>query len=182
MDVFRKQPIAITVAQGVDEELARFLPSTKPPPGVDQPEPAGEEGCLGHAKIIAVGITHHVLPAQQVPLNCGNSADEARVVRLDQANLRKEQNARIELLDAEPGGKGFTLLAPCPLEQSGLHGGSNLRPLGGSILETEMGGDRGETAATGPAHRGRISMNVRPAAIFPDASVGLEGQLRRLQP
>src|SRR4029078_1124122 len=48
------------------------------------------------------------------------------------------------------------------------------------IGETEMRCDRREPATGRPAHRRRVGVDMRPAAIFPDARVGGEGKLRRL--
>ena len=52
--------------------------------------------------------------------------------------------------------------------------------MGGALLHAEMLGDRAETVAAGPAHRGRMGVHAVAAAVFPDTRVGLEGKPRRL--
>ena len=63
MDVLSQQAITIAVLQGIDEEIARLLTASDPPPSVDQPEPTREERRFGHPEVVGIRVAHHVVAA-----------------------------------------------------------------------------------------------------------------------
>src|ERR1700746_2509587 len=141
MNVFGQEAVSIAVSERVDEQVTSLLAAAEPPPGVDQPEPASEERRFGHAEVILVRITHHVISAQKLALDRINGPHEARVGGLDQPGLRQEQHPRIENIETETRGEGFTGLAPRLLEQSVLNLGCLVSPLACALGKPEMRGD-----------------------------------------
>ena len=180
MNVLGQQPVAVAVFESIDEQVARLLAPPDPPPGVDQPEATNQERRFGHAKVVGVGVAHDVVAARELAANDGDSLRVAGIVRLYQADLWEQQDARIEIIQAKTGGERSSLLAPGLLQKSALQAVCRLRPMCSAVVQAEMGGDCRQATAAGPAHRRGIGMNVGAAAIFPDAGVGREGKLRRL--
>src|SRR6185295_8299253 len=154
-----------------------ILPSTDRPERVDQPETANEEGSLGHAEIVGAAVAHNVEVELEFHFDRVDGRDEARVGRLDRAELGQQQNACIEVLRPKRRHEGTTLRIPRLLEHLGQDRVCMLTPVLRAVRETEMPRDRFEPLAAGPAHRDRVSVDPLALAIFPNARVRHEREL-----
>src|SRR5215471_17073818 len=141
MNVFGQQAVSIAVSERVDKQVASLLAAAEPPPSVDQPEPAGEERRFGHAEVILVRVTHHVVAAQKLALDRFDGPHEARVGGLDQPSLGQEQHARIENIEVKASGESLARIAPRLLEQSVLNPGCLVSPLACAFGKPEMRSD-----------------------------------------
>jgi len=65
------------------DTIARILAPAERPPGVDQPEPADQEGRNRQSEIVRAGITHDVGLAQKLALQGRDGALEARIFGFD---------------------------------------------------------------------------------------------------
>ena len=181
MDVLSQQAVAIAVSQSIDEEIARLL--RRPihhQASINQNDTSGmplrASRSHPHLHSASRGCRVRALAPMAATV-----LRETRIVRLDQANLGQEQDARIEVVQTEPGGEGAALLAPGLLEQSILNFICRRRPVCSAVVQAEMRGDCRQATAAGPTHCRGIGMNVAAAAIFPDARVGRERELCRLE-
>src|SRR6185436_13832852 len=83
---------------------------------VDAPERAHVERGLGLAEIVGRFIAAHERPVAQHRLERIDGLDEARILRVDEADLGHEKDARIEVLAAEALDEGLPAFAPRLLE------------------------------------------------------------------
>ena len=86
----------------------------------------------------------------------------------------KQQHAGVEIVGAERRGERAALLVPGAVDQGGVDRLGDRIPIFGAIGEPDAVGDRRQPLTAGPAHRRRMGVDARAAAIFPDAGVGLE--------
>src|SRR5919204_625517 len=118
--------------------------------------------------------------AEKFPFHGLDGADEARIVSLDHAQVRQQQNARVKIIRAESGSEGLAFLVPRSLQKRLMHRLGNGIPMRRAIGKTQPAGNGGEPVAAGPAHRRRVGVDALSPAIFPNAVVGLQSELSRL--
>src|SRR5713226_7967814 len=138
--------------------------TTERPPGIDQPEPANEEGGCRQAEIVRRRVTHNVLLAQKFALHGLDRAHEARVFDLDDAEIGQQQNAGIEVIGSKRRGKGLSLVVPSAAEERIEDGLSDGVPMGGAIRKPKLRGNSSKALTACPAHRGRMGMDALSAA------------------
>src|SRR5262249_57280080 len=131
--------------QRVNEQVTRLLATTKRPPGVDEPKPANQESRSRQAEVVRRSITHNVLFTQKFALHRLDGTDEARIVGLDHAEVRQQQNACIEIIRAEGGGESLPLVVPGSLQESLMHRLRNGLPMSVAVRQAQSAGDRGES-------------------------------------
>src|SRR5690606_28989362 len=104
------------VREHVTEELARFVPAAYGRERIDVPERADVECGLGEPEVVGVDVAEHVRAGLQLRFARGERRKEARIVRPDELQIRKRQQARIERVAAERGDEALALLVPRGVE------------------------------------------------------------------
>ena len=89
VDIFGQQTVTITVIERIKEEVARLLAPTQQPERVHEPEPANQERSDRQTEIVSAGITHDVFLAHELTLHRRNRADEPRVGRFHEPQVRQ---------------------------------------------------------------------------------------------
>ena len=135
----------------------------------------------GHrqAEIVGAGIAHDMLFAHQLAFHRRNRRDKTRVVHLDHAQVGKQQNAGVEIVRSERRGEGAAFFVPGAFEQRRVDRLGDRIPVFGAVVQADALSDCREPLTAGPAHRHRVGMDALPAAIFPNAGVGLQRLFRR---
>src|SRR2546421_558355 len=102
---------------------------------------------------------------------------ESGIVVREETELVQAQQAGIERLTAERGREALALRVPGALLDDVMDTGRVLAPICRAVGESEVGGDAGQTIASGPAHHAGRGVHARRAAQLPDPGIRLIAQL-----
>ncbi len=146
---------------------------------VDVPEVARQKGGLGRAEIVGHDVAHDPSLAHEVAADRLAGLDETNVVGWEKAELRNEEDARVEIRRAERTCQGALLLVPGFLEDAFAQADRVRLPILGAVGDAEATRDPAEPVAGRPAQGRRIGVSTRASPIFPKPGVGLERQRQR---
>ena len=140
---------------------------------VDVPEGADVERGAGHAEVVGGRVSAQVVAAAKRLLHAGHRRAEARIARVDEADLGHQQQARVEPLAPEALGEGAEVRIPGPRKEGAAHCLRPLAPQPGPIRRSEVGRDLREPVAGRPAHQARRRVHAFHGAQLPHPGVGL---------
>ena len=169
-------PRSLRTAKRLSNSLAASSKTAEHDIGVGQPEAAGEERAFFAADPIIdlVGrITQHEAVVDKAPLDRLDRADRARVVDRQEANLRDEEEARVQGLAAIILHEAAALGVEAVFADIGVDRVAQLPPAIDRTFQAEVLGGFDRPVERDPAHEAGMGEGVGLSARLPYAVIGL---------
>src|SRR5690554_6376583 len=172
----RKQADVVAQRQKTLEQRACLRDAPLQGVVVGEPEAAGQEGAFSrrqavHAVLRAVAQDEAV--HQELALDRGHRAEDARIVGRQEAHDRYKQEARIELLASEALREGVAAAVEALFADRGVHALAQRAPALDGCFEPEALGVAQRPVEGDPGHHLGIGEMAPASAHLPDALVRL---------